>query len=170
MLDRDWRGIFQPSVHVLEIVVRGTLVYLTLFIFMRLTLRRVGGSFGLADILMVALVAAAVQNALARDHTAITDGLILVMTITFWSYTLDWLGHRFPRFQRFYHPPALLLIKNGRLIRRNMRQELITENELMARLRRHGITHFDEIKEAYMEGDGNITVVPISRKKRSRRP
>jgi uncharacterized membrane protein YcaP (DUF421 family) len=101
LFDVDWQNIFAPSVPVLEIMIRGSVVYLALFLLIRLTLRRVGGTFDLADILMVALIAAAAQNAMARDHRSVTDGLILIVTIVFWGYALDWLGHRFPRFQRF---------------------------------------------------------------------
>ena len=155
----DWYGIFAPSVPILEIVVRGSIVYLVLFALLRLTFKRIGGSIGLGDVLMIALVAAAAQNAIAREHHSVTDGIILVATIAFWSYFLDWLGHHWPAFQKFYHPPPLLLVKNGRFIRRNMRLELITEDELLSQLRRVGFDNLEEVMEAYMEGDGSITAI-----------
>jgi uncharacterized membrane protein YcaP (DUF421 family) len=159
MLNIDWQGIFTPSVPVLEIFIRGTVVYLVLFILLRLTFKRTSGTIGLGDVLMIALVAAASQNAIAREHHSVTDGIILIATIAFWSYVLDWLGHRSPRFQRFYHPPPLLLVKNGQPIYRNMRLELVTEDELRAQLRRAGFDKLEEVIEAYMEGDGSITAV-----------
>jgi uncharacterized membrane protein YcaP (DUF421 family) len=159
MLNIDWQGIFTPSVPVLEIFIRGTVVYLVLFILLRLTFKRTSGTIGLGDVLMIALVAAASQNAIAREHHSVTDGIILIATIAFWSYVLDWLGHRSPRFQRFYHPPPLLLVKNGQPIYRNMRLELVTEDELRGQLRRAGFDKLEEVIEAYMEGDGSITAV-----------
>lgn len=160
MFDLDWQGMFAPSVPVLEIVLRGTVVYLVLFMVLRLTLKRVGGStIGLADVLMIALVAAAAQNAIAREHHSITDGVVLVTTIAIWSYILDWIGHRFPWFQAFYNPPPLLLIKNGQMLHRNMRIELITEDELRSHVRRAGVKHLEDVSEAYMEGDGSVTVI-----------
>jgi uncharacterized membrane protein YcaP (DUF421 family) len=108
---------------------------------------------------MIALVAAAAQNAIAREHHSVTDGILLVATIAFWSYTLDWLGHHSLAFQKFYHPPPLLLVRNGRLIHRNMRLELITEDELMTQLRRAGFDNLEEVTAAFMEGDGSITFV-----------
>jgi uncharacterized membrane protein YcaP (DUF421 family) len=155
----NWQGIFVPSVPVLEIFIRGTIMYLVLFALLRLTFKRIGGSISLGDVLMIALVAAAVQNAIAREHRSVTDGILLVATIAFWSYVLDWLGHHSPLFQKFYHPPPLLLVKNGRLIHRNLRLELITEDELMTQLRRAGFDKLEEVAEAYMEGDGSITFV-----------
>ena len=85
---------------------------------------------------------------------------MLIATIVFWNYALDWLGHRFPRVERLLHPPPLLLIKDGRLLRRNMRQELVTEEELMSHLRQQGIAELAQVKEAYMEGDGQISIIP----------
>lgn len=159
MFNLDYSRIFLPTVPILEIIIRGTVMYLVLFVLLRLTMKRIGGMISLGDILMVALVAAAVQNSIARDNQSIADGIILVATIAFWSYALDWMGHRSPLFQRFYNPPALLLVQNGRMIRRNMRQELITEDELLGQLRQKGIRNINEVKEAFMEGDGSITVI-----------
>jgi uncharacterized membrane protein YcaP (DUF421 family) len=141
----DWARIFLPTVPVLEIVIRGTAMYLVLFVLLRVTLKRIGGMISLGDILMVALVAAAVQNSIARDNQSIADGVLLVGTVTFWSYTLDWLGHRSVRFQMFYKTPALLLVQNGRMLHRNMRKELITEDELLSQLRRYGIKNLAEV-------------------------
>lgn len=158
MFNLDWHGIFAPSVPFLEIVLRGTIVYLVLFALLRATFRRIGGNIGLGDVLMIALVAAAAQNAIAREHHSVTDGLILIATIAFWNYALDWLGTHVPFIQHFYHPPPLLLVKNGRFLHKNMRQELITEDEIMTHLRRAGVQKLADVAEAHMEGDGSITV------------
>ncbi|KAA3663597.1 MAG: DUF421 domain-containing protein [Chloroflexi bacterium] len=156
----DWQAVFVPSVPILETIVRGTVMYLVLFVILRITFKRIGSSsIGLGDVLMIALVAASAQNAMAREHVSVTDGILLVATIGFWSYTLDWLGHRVPRFQKFYYPPPLMLVKNGRLLPRNMRQELITEDELLTQMRRQGIEKIRRVREAYMEGDGSITFI-----------
>ncbi|MCA9900749.1 MAG: DUF421 domain-containing protein [Ardenticatenaceae bacterium] len=156
----DWQAIFVPSAPILETVIRGTVMYLVLFVILRLTFKRIGsGSIGLGDVLMIALVAAASQNAMAREHVSVTDGIILVATISGWSYALDWLGTRWPRFQRFYNPPALLLVKNGRFLHKNMRQELITEDELLSHLHHAGLEDIRQVREAYMEGDGTITFI-----------
>ena len=156
----DWHSIFVPSEPILETIIRGTVMYLVLFIILRLTFKRIGsGSIGLGDVLMIALIAAASQNAMAREHVSVTDGIILVATIAGWSYALDWLGTRSPRFQRFYHPPPLLLVKNGRLLPHNMRKELITEDELLAQLHRAGLEELSQVREAYIEGDGTITFI-----------
>jgi uncharacterized membrane protein YcaP (DUF421 family) len=61
--------------------------------------------------------------------------------------------------ERFIHPPALPLVQAGRVLRHNMRRELVTEEELMSQLRKQGVNELTEVKLAYMEGDGRISLV-----------
>jgi uncharacterized membrane protein YcaP (DUF421 family) len=158
LLQLDWKSLFVPSLHIAEIVLRGTIVYLFLFALLRV-LRRGAGALGIADLLVVVLIADAAQNAMADDYKSITDGLILVTTIALWDYSLDWLGYRFPVFGRLLRPAPLLLIRNGRIQRRNLRREMITEEELKGQLRQQGVERVEEVKQSYMEGDGRISVV-----------
>jgi uncharacterized membrane protein YcaP (DUF421 family) len=57
-----------------------------------------------------------------------------------------------------------VLIANRRLQRRNMRQELITEDEIMSQLRQHGIESVEDVRRAYGESDGQISVIKSSSK------
>lgn len=155
----DWVGIFLPETPLLEIVVRGTATYLALFLLLRLVLKRESGAVGITDLLVVVLIADAAQNAMAGGYTSITDGLLLVGTIVFWAWALNWLGYRFPSIGRLVHPAPLPLVRDGRLLRRNMEKELITEDELMSQFRLQGIEDVAEVKAAHMEGDGCISVV-----------
>src|SRR5262245_17472858 len=163
----DWRSVFFPSRGVGEIFLRGTIIYLSLFFILRL-LRRAAGAIGISDLLLVVLIADAAQNAMSSDYKSITDGLILVGSIVFWAYFLDWLGYRFPSVRWLVRPPPLPLIKDGRMQMRNMRQEMITEDELMGKLREQGIERTEEVKKAYLESDGRISVITTGSKGGSR--
>ena len=154
----DWDSIFVPDVPVGEIILRGTLVYLALFFVLRVSRRETGG-VGISDLLVIVLVADASQNAMAGEYQSLTDGLILVSTIVFWDFFLDWLGYRFARVERLLRPPPLLLVRNGSMLRQNMKRELISEEELMEKLREQGISRLEEVKRCYMEGDGQVSVV-----------
>lgn len=161
-LDIDWRGIFVPDTPVLEIIVRGSVMYLALFVLLRLVLKREAGALGVTDLLVVVLIADAAQNGLAGDYTTVPDGLLLVGTIVFWAWALNWLGYRLPLVQRLVHPEPLPLIRDGRMIRRNLEKELITEGELMSQLRLQGVGDLSEVASAHIEGDGRISVVQRS--------
>jgi len=154
----DWNTLFVPSLHVGEIVLRGTMVYLFLFFLLRI-LRREAGHIGISDLLVVVLIADAAQNAMASEYRSITEGAILVATIALWDYFLDWLSFRVPAVRRLLRPAPLLLIKNGRLQPHNMKKEKIQEEELMGQLREKGVRGVGEVKECYLEGNGSISVI-----------
>jgi uncharacterized membrane protein YcaP (DUF421 family) len=154
----DLGSLFLPDTPPLEIFIRGSITYLALFLLLRLS-RRQHGTLNVADILLIVLIADAAQNAMAGSYTSITDGLLLVATIAGWALALDWLGYRFGFVERLVHPAPLTLIENGKVLRRNMRRELVTMDELMSHLREQGIDDVSRVKRAYVEGDGNISVI-----------
>jgi uncharacterized membrane protein YcaP (DUF421 family) len=166
-LQIDWQSIFIPSLHLGEIILRGTIVYLFLFVLLRL-LKRGAGTIGISDLLVVVLIADAAQNAMASEYKSITEGLVLVTTIVGWDYFLDWLGYRFPRIP-LLRPSPSLLIKDGHILRRNLRREMITEEELIEQLREQGVESVEDVKQSYMEGDGRISVITKDSKDKGER-
>jgi uncharacterized membrane protein YcaP (DUF421 family) len=163
MFSVNWQEIFVPSLSIAELFIRGTLVYLILFTALRFLPSRQLGALGIADLLVIVLFAEAAQNAMATTYTSITEGAILVGTVVLWSYILNWLGYKIPRFQRFLNPPPLLLVKNGEMIERHMKRELITEDELMSQLRQQGIEYIADVKQAFIESDGTISIIEKSK-------
>jgi uncharacterized membrane protein YcaP (DUF421 family) len=164
----DWKSLFSLDIPVLEIILRGSVTYISLFVLLRVVLKRQAGSLGITDLLLITLIADASQNAMAGAYNSISSGIILVSTIIFWSYAFDWLSYRFPWFNRLTEPRPLALIKHGEMLRKNMRRELITEEELMSQLREQGLDNIERVKEAYMESDGHISIVQHDKKGQSR--
>ena len=158
LLQVDWKSVFVPTMSLAEIVLRGTFIYLLLFFVLRV-LRREAGALGISDLLVVVLIADAAQNAMSSDYKSVTEGAVLVSTIVAWDYTLDWLGYRFPAVQRVLRPAPLPLVKDGRVIRQNLRKEMITIEELMSQLREQGVERVEEVKRCRLEGDGHISVI-----------
>ena len=146
-----------------EIVLRGSVVYLALFLLFRFVARRNAGALGISDLLVLVLVADASQNAMAGEYKSISDGLLLVATLMFWDIGLDWLAFRSALFARLAEPPPLLLVRDGRILHRNLRREFITEEELRSKLRSAGSDDLAEIGRAYIESDGQISLVKRER-------
>jgi uncharacterized membrane protein YcaP (DUF421 family) len=153
------KDLFGIHVPVLELMLRGTLVYWLLFLIFRFLLRRDVGAVGIADILLLVIVADAAQNAMSGGYDTFAEGAILVGTIVGWNWLLDVLSFRFKAVRRFSSPGRLTLIRQGVLQRRNLRREYITLDELHEKLREQGIEELNQVKAAYLEGDGQISVI-----------
>ena len=74
---------------------------------------------------MIVVIADAAQNAMAGNYNSITDGVLLIGTIVFWNVSLDWLAFRVPAVRRVIEPLPVRLIKDGAIVRRNMRKVLL---------------------------------------------
>jgi uncharacterized membrane protein YcaP (DUF421 family) len=158
LLNIDWHSMFVPTGSIFEIVIRGTIMYIGMFVLLRV-FRRQAGAVGIADLLVIVVIADAAQNGMAGDSKSITEAMILIATIVVWDYVLDWLGFSSVWFGRVLAPRELMLIEDGLMIRKNMRKEMITEEELMSQLRQQGIEDVASVKRCYLESNGHFSVV-----------
>jgi uncharacterized membrane protein YcaP (DUF421 family) len=72
---------------------------------------------------------------------------------------LNYLSLRFRLFRRLVLPRPLCLIRDGVKQERNLRSELISDEELFEMLREHEIADISEVKSAFLEPDGQVTVL-----------
>jgi len=136
-------------------------MYLGMYALLRV-FRRQSGSVGIADLLVIVVIADAAQNGMAGDSKSITEALILIATIVLWDWFFDWLGFKSQLLSRILQPKELLLIENGKMIKKNLDQEFITEDELLAQLREQGISEIGKVKKCFLESNGHFSVLTES--------
>ncbi len=151
--------LFEVRVPVAELLIRGSAIFWFLFLLFRFVIRRDIGALGIADVLLLVIVADAAQNAMSGPYTTITEGCILISTIVGWNVLLDWLAFRSRLFRRFVQPDRLLLVDKGVPRQRNLARQFITLEDLQSKLRQQGIESLTEVKKAYLEGDGEVSVI-----------
>lgn len=155
----DWERLFVPQTPLVELVLRGTVMYIALLAALRVLVRRHVGSMSLMDLLLMVLIADAAQNGMSANYSSITEGLVLCGTLIGWNYLFDWLAYRYPAFQKLIEPSPLPVVRDGQVLRRNLRQELVTEDELLSQLRQQGVDDIRTVDRAYIEPDGGVSVV-----------
>lgn len=152
-------ALFRIEMPLWEILVRGTAMYWFLFVLFRFVLPREVGAVGVADMLVLVLVADASQNAMAGGYDTVGEGAVLVATIVGWNALADWASWRWPRVARVLQAKPLRLVRDGRMIARNMARQFVTPEELMSKLRSHGVDDLGKVKSAHLERDGEVSVV-----------
>jgi uncharacterized membrane protein YcaP (DUF421 family) len=159
LLAVDWTKFFVPEHSILEMVLRGTVMYLALFVFLRFMARRIAGTMGTADVLVIVLLADAAQNGMSNDYKSVTEGIVLVATILAWDLFIDWLAFHVSALRPILQHPTLPVVRNGRLLYRNMRREMISREELLSQLRQQGVEDQADVKLAQIEEDGHLSVI-----------
>jgi uncharacterized membrane protein YcaP (DUF421 family) len=155
----DWHQLFVPKLSLLEIVLRGVIIYVGLCLLLRVVLKRQVGKVSLGDLLVVTLVAGICRNPLVADAYSVADGLGVVAVVLLSSYAADWLSYYSPFIHRLMHPPRVELIRDGDVMHNNLRRELMTEEQLRCQLRHKGIMDPADVAEAWIESSGEISVI-----------
>lgn len=96
---------------------------------------------------------------MSGEYHSLTDGLFLVGTLLFWSVVIDLACYRWPWFRHLVQPPPVRLIREGRINARAMRSELLSPAELETQLRQRGFDDVRQVKEAWLEPDGQLSVI-----------
>ncbi len=154
--------LFRFTVPLWEIAVRGTVMYVGLFLLLRWA-RRESAGLSLGDVLLITLLGDAAQNAMAGDSHSLADGAGLIGVIFAWDRGIDWLTWRSRRVRRWLMPSPLELIRDGRILRANLRREWITVDELRSQLRLAGVEDPATVARCVLEPDGSVSVVKQER-------
>ena len=155
----DLNAVFGMTLPAVELFVRGSVMFWFLVLVFRIVLRRDVGSMGITDFLFVVLLGDAAQNGMIGEATSATDAIVLISTLAFWNFVIDWASWRFQAVERLFSARRLCLVKNGRRNRRNMRREFISDKELMTKVREEGLDDLSGIKAMYLESDGEISLI-----------
>ena len=156
----DFEALFAIEGSVLETILRSTILYFGILLLMRILPRRTGGELAMMDLIFVLLIAEAATHSIG-DYTSITEGFIAIGTLMTWDYLVNWLSFHIPMVERMFSAPPVQIIKRGKILRRNMRSEYITEEELKENIRKKGLEDISQVKHAFVEGDGKITIIPF---------
>lgn len=106
----DWGEVFRLTTSPVEIFVRGTVMFLVIFGLLRVAGKREGGGHSITDLLVVVLVAQAAAHGLSGDASGVSDSLLLVATILFWSVALDAIAYRWAPLRHLLKSRATPLI------------------------------------------------------------
>lgn len=144
----------------LELVGRSIAVFVVLLLALRVFGKREIGQFTLFDLVMVLLVANAVQPAMTGPDTSLGGGVLIILTLVVTNRALAEGRRRIPLLRVVLESPATTIARDGGWLTDAVNREGLDAPDLEAALREHGIASVDEVALAVLEPDGSISVVP----------
>ena len=158
ILPENWSAIFIPELPILELIIRGVILYLGILLILRALHRRATGSLSAMDLVFILLLSEVATHAMG-DYTSIGDAIILFLVFMACNYVVNQLTFRSKFFKNLFEHSALQVVENGKINYRNMRRELLTKEELRTHLREHGVEDLMKVKKAFIESDGDISFI-----------
>ncbi len=152
--------MWQLAISPLELVLRCVLVYAAFLAALRLSGKRELGQFTIFDLALVLLAANALQPAMTGPDASIPGAVVIIATL-FVLNRLVAIGRTRSRFlRRLLDYPATPIARDGHWIDAAIEKEDMSQEDLDAAIREHGLASIDEVKLAVLEHDGSISVVP----------
>jgi uncharacterized membrane protein YcaP (DUF421 family) len=149
-----------PSVSLVEIVLRTVVVYVVVLGLLRLAGKRELGQMSAADLVVILVIANAVQNAMNGGDNSLTGGVVAAATLVGMNFVLDRFGRRVPFLGHLVIEEPTLLLQDGKFIREHMEREHVDEDEVAMAAREHGINDLAQVSAAILEVDGSISIIP----------
>jgi uncharacterized membrane protein YcaP (DUF421 family) len=150
--------MFSLSVGVEELIVRAILVYVFLFVLLRLLGKRHVGELAAFDLVVLLILSEGVQNALVGEDKSVTGAIVTTTTLVGLSAIAGYLSWRVKGAERLLEGTPRVLVRNGHVCHDVLAKEHITRAELIEALRREGCTALTKVRYAVLEVDGTISV------------
>ena len=143
-----------------SVVLRTAIVYVCLVLGFRLLGKREAGQLSTLDLVVLLVVANAVQNAMVGQNTSLIAGLIAAGVILVLDLILHAAADRWEVLRDFLDGEPTLLVDHGRILFDNLRREGISDRELAVALRQNQLLGADEALFVFLETNGQISVIP----------
>jgi len=152
-------NILVPDIGIAEKLLRSVVVYTFLLVAFRLCGKRQLGQLSAFDLVVLLIISNVVQNAVIGNDNSLGGGLIGATTILLLNLVVAYVTFRFKRADRVIEHSPTVLVRHGRILRDNLRRERLGPRDLRAALRHHGVISIRDIRYAFLEEDGHVSVI-----------
>lgn len=145
-----------------QIIMRTAIVYLAVYLGLRLMGKRELGQMTVFDLVVILLIANAVQNAMVGPDVSVTGGVLAAFVLLLANRVVAALRLRSEFWGRVLEGTPTVLIEDGEFVVPHLRKEGVERTELEMAMREHGMESVKDVKLAVLETDGSISIVPQS--------
>jgi uncharacterized membrane protein YcaP (DUF421 family) len=142
-----------------DVAIRTAVIYVVLITGLRLAGKREVGQLSIFDLIVLLVIADAVQNAMVGENATLAGGIVAAITLLTLDKLLNVVTGRVPRVRKLLEGEPQELIRDGVVLEDALRKEGIDDDDLAAGLRRQGVLDPSEVRLAVLETDGSISVV-----------
>ena len=143
-----------------EFVIRAGIVYFFVLAVLHFTGKRQIGQLAPFDLVLLLILANAVQNAMNAGDNSLVGGLISAASIVSLNYFVGLLAFKSKTVELIIEGRPQILIHNGELFEDVLKREKLSRHELMAALRGAACDNIEDVRIAVLENNGRISVTP----------
>lgn len=143
----------------LEVIIRTFVVYIFIIVAIRLFGKTELTQLSVFDLVFILLISNSVQNAMVGSNSSLLGGLMAACSLFILNFILKRISFKNPRFNKFLQGEPVMLVREGEIFKKHLERVKISESELLAAMREHGVSDIKDVNLAILEVDGNISIL-----------
>jgi uncharacterized membrane protein YcaP (DUF421 family) len=155
----DLARMWKPDIPPWEVALRAAIIYGFVQLVFRIAGRKELGRWGTPEVALLFLVTVATRKSIVADDESLTTAMVALATIVVLDRILSALTSRSRRTADLVEGPVRQLVRAGKIDREEMSRARLSEDELLARVRERGKERLEDVKDAFLERSGNVTII-----------
>jgi uncharacterized membrane protein YcaP (DUF421 family) len=151
--------MFSTDVNLWEFVARAALIYFAIMVLVRVSGKRTVGEFTPFDLVVVLLIGESTQGALTGGDESVIGALVVAATLIALNYAIGFISTRSKLADKIIEGEAVLLVRDGKVLKSALKRNNIPESDLDEALRAEGVAERRDVRRAFLEVDGTISVI-----------
>lgn len=143
----------------MDVVLRATAMFAVVFLLLRLLGKRELGQLAPFELVTLVVIGDLIQQGITHNDFSLTGASLAIGTFAFWTLVIGWISYLSPRAEKWMTGEPRVIVRDGEILRANMRRERMTVMELESEMRLAGIGTLTDVAWAILEPNGKISFI-----------
>jgi uncharacterized membrane protein YcaP (DUF421 family) len=157
----EWNRLFfneLPEVFLLEVIFRSTVMFTILLLTLKLAGKRGVKQLSIFETVIIIALGSAAGDPMFYEDVGIVPAAIVFLVIIILYRSVTWLTGKSKKFEEFIEGKTECLINDGKFSISSFKKETLAQDEFFSELRVKSIEHLGQVKHAFIEPSGEISV------------
>lgn len=146
----------------MDIVLRASVIFFALYLLVRIMGKRELGQMTPFELIVLVVIGDLVQQGVTHNDFSLLGAILAVATMGFWALVLSWLTYLSSRMERVLDGEPRVIVRDGEIVRENLRRDRLTRAEILSEMRLAGIGHLRDVAWAILEPRGKMSFIQRS--------
>lgn len=156
----EWERILMndaPINFLFEVVLRTAIMFITLLVVLKLAGKRGIKQLSVFEMVIIISLGSAAGDPMFYEDVGIIPAVVVFIVVVLFYRIITWLTGKSPLVERLLEGKTICLIDNS-ILTRNFQEESLGLDELFTFLRLQNVEHLGQVKKAYLETSGDVSV------------
>ena len=146
----------------MDIALRATVIFVALYLLVRIMGKRELAQMTPFELIVLVVIGDLIQQGVTQNDFSLTGAIIAISTIAFLAMAMSWAAYLWPRAERLLEGEPRVIVRDGEILKDNLRRNRLTRSEIETEMRLAGIGHLEDVAWAILEPRGKISFIQRS--------